>query len=42
MRGYNRAIIAGHLTRDPDVRYTVTKNAYARFTVAVNRAWKNQ
>ena len=42
MRGYNRVIIAGNLTRDPDVRYTVNKNAYARFTVAINRTWKNQ
>ena len=42
MRGYNRAIIAGNLTRDPDVRYAVNKNVYARFTVAINRAWKNQ
>jgi len=42
MRGYNRAIIAGNLTRDPDVRYTVNKRAYARFGVAVNTRWKNQ
>ena len=41
MRGFNRAIIAGNLTRDPEVRYTVNKRAYARFTVAVNSTWKN-
>lgn len=41
MRGYNRAIIAGNLTRDPDVRYTVNKKAYAHFGVAVNRQWKD-
>lgn len=41
MRGFNRAIIAGNLTRDPEVRYTVNKKAYARFTVAVNNRWRN-
>ncbi|MBQ7152018.1 MAG: single-stranded DNA-binding protein [Synergistaceae bacterium] len=41
MRGYNRAIIAGNITRDPEVRYTVNKKAYARFSVAVNSRWKN-
>ena len=41
MRGYNRAIIAGNLTRDPDVRRTVNKRAYARFAVAVNRQYKD-
>lgn len=41
MRGFNRAIIAGNLTRDPEVRYTVNKRAYARFTVAVNSRYKD-
>ena len=41
MRGFNRAIIAGNLTRDPDVRYTVNKRCYARFGVAVNYRFKN-
>ena len=41
MKGFNRAIIAGNLTRDPDLRYTVNKKAYARFGVAVNNRWKN-
>ena len=41
MRGFNRAIIAGNLTRDPEVRYTVNKRAYARFTVAVNNRYKD-
>ena len=42
MRGFNRAIIAGNLTRDPEVRYTVNKKAYARFGVAVNNRYKDQ
>ena len=41
MRGFNRASIAGNLTRDPELRYTVNKKAYARFGVAVNSRWKN-
>ncbi len=41
MRGFNRAIIAGNLARDPDVRYTVNKKAYARFAVAVNYRYKD-
>ena len=41
MRGFNRAIIAGNLTKDPDLRYTVNKRAYARFTFAVNYRYKN-
>lgn len=41
MRGFNRAVIAGNLTRDPEVRYTVNKKAYARFSVAVNSRWRN-
>ena len=41
MRGFNRAIIAGNLTKDPDLRYTVNKRACARFGVAVNNKWKN-
>ena len=42
MNGLNRAIIAGNLTRDPsEVRYTVNKRAYIRFTVAVNYRYKD-
>ena len=36
MRGFNRVIIAGNLAKDPDVRYTVNKRAYARLSVAVS------
>ncbi len=41
MRGFNRVIIAGNLTHDPELRYTVNKKAYARFSVAVNYRYKN-
>ncbi len=41
MRGFTRAVVAGNLTRDPEVRYTVNKKAFCRFGVAVNSSWRN-
>ncbi|HRW87808.1 MAG TPA: single-stranded DNA-binding protein, partial [Thermovirgaceae bacterium] len=41
-RGFNKAILMGNLARDPEVRYTTSKQAVARLTVAVNRQWKNR
>lgn len=39
----NKVEIVGRLTRDPEVRYTTGENAsaIARFSVAVNRRFKN-
>lgn len=42
MRGFNKAIVMGNLSRDPELRYTVNKRAFIRFTVAVNYSWKDQ
>ena len=42
MRGYNKAILIGNLTRDPELRYTINKRAYVRFGIAVNYSWKDQ
>lgn len=42
MRGYNRAVIMGNLTKDPDIRFTPNKQKVARFTVAVGRQWKDK
>ncbi|MBR0185616.1 MAG: single-stranded DNA-binding protein [Synergistaceae bacterium] len=42
MNGLNKVIIAGNLARDPEVRYTVNKRAWARFSVAVNYRYKDQ
>lgn len=42
MNGLNKVIVAGNLARDPDVRYTVNKKAYARFSVAVNYRYRDQ
>ena len=41
-KGINKVILMGNLARDPEVRYTVDKRAWARFTVAVNYNWKNK
>jgi single-strand DNA-binding protein len=38
----NRVILVGRLTRDPELRYTQSGVAVARFTVAVNRNYVNQ
>jgi single-strand DNA-binding protein len=41
-RGFNKVVLMGNLARDPDVRYTVDKRAWVRFTVAVGFSWKNK
>lgn len=41
MQGFNKVIIAGNLTRDPEMRYTPSGTAVARFGLAVNRRWKD-
>jgi single-strand DNA-binding protein len=42
MQGFNKVIIAGNLTRDPELRYTPSGMAIAKFGLAVNRRWKDQ
>lgn len=37
----NKAIIAGNLTRDPELRYTPSGAAVAAFAIATNRAWND-
>lgn len=37
MANFNRVILAGNLTRDPELRYTPKGTAVARITLAVNR-----
>jgi single-strand DNA-binding protein len=37
----NRVLLAGRLTRDPDVRYTPAGHAVATLPLAVNRPWKD-
>src|SRR2546425_872607 len=42
MASFNRVILAGKLTRDPEVRYTPKGTAIAKIGLAVNRTWKNE
>jgi len=38
---FNRVILIGRLTKDPELRYTANGVAVATFTLAVNRNYKN-
>jgi single-strand DNA-binding protein len=42
MANFNKVILAGNLTRDPEVRYTPKGMAIAKFGMAINRTWKNE
>ena len=39
MASYNRVILVGNLTRDPEVRYTPSGTAVTDLGMAVNRQW---
>lgn len=41
MRGFSKAIIAGNLTRDPEMRTTPSGAQVCSFSVAVNRNYKD-
>lgn len=40
MASFNKVILLGNLTRDPEVRYTPSGAAVASFAIAVNRKYK--
>lgn len=42
MPNYNKVILMGNLTRDPEVRYTSSGTAIAKLGIAVNRYWSNK
>jgi single-strand DNA-binding protein len=42
MANFNKVILAGNLTRDPEMRYTPKGTAIARFGLAINRTWKSE
>ena len=42
MASFNRVILAGNLTRDPELRYTPKGLAISKIGLAVNRTWKNE
>src|SRR6267143_6367301 len=39
MANFNKVILAGNMTRDPELRYTPNGKAIAKFGLAVNRNW---
>lgn len=42
MASYNKVILIGNLTRDPELRYTPKGMAIAKLGLAVNRTWKSE
>lgn len=42
MANFNKVILAGNLTRDPELRYTSKGTAIARIGMALNRTWKTE
>jgi single-strand DNA-binding protein len=42
MANFNKVILAGNLTRDPELRYTPKGTAVARIGLAINRTWKSE
>jgi single-strand DNA-binding protein len=42
MANFNKVILAGNLTRDPELRYTPKGMAIAKFGLAINRTWTNE
>jgi single-strand DNA-binding protein len=42
MASYNKVILIGRLTKDPELRYTASGIATSKFTLAVNRTFKNE
>ena len=42
MANYNRVILVGNLTRDPQLTYTPSQTAVVDFGIAVNRNWTDQ
>jgi single-strand DNA-binding protein len=41
MAAYNKVILIGNLTRDPELRYTPKGVAIAKLGLAVNRSWRD-
>ncbi len=42
MANFNKVILAGNLTRDPELRYTPKGTAVAKIGMAINRNWKSE
>ena len=42
MASFNKVILVGNLTRDPELRYTPKGMAIAKIGIAVNRTWRTE
>src|SRR5205085_2672208 len=42
MANFNKVILAGNLTRDPELRYTPKGTAVVKLGLAINRTWKTE
>ena len=42
MSNFNKVILSGNLTRDPQLSYTTNQTAVVEFGLAVNRRWTGQ
>ncbi|WCJ58769.1 single-stranded DNA-binding protein [Fontisphaera persica] len=42
MASYNKVLLIGNLTRDPELKYTPKGTAVARLGLAVNRRWRSE
>jgi len=42
MASFNKVILMGNLTRDPELRYTPKGTAIARIGLAINRSWTSE
>lgn len=42
MANYNRVILAGNLTRDPELSYTPANTAVCKFGLAINSQWTDK
>ena len=41
MASFNKVIVMGNLTRDPELKYTPSGRAVTRLALAVNRKWRD-
>jgi single-strand DNA-binding protein len=42
MASFNKVLLMGNLTRDPQLRYTPNQTPVVEFGIAVNRRWRSQ
>ncbi|MFC1677184.1 single-stranded DNA-binding protein [Planctomycetota bacterium] len=42
MANFNKVMLMGNLTRDPQLSYTPSQTAVVEFGMAINRTWKGQ